>query len=139
MILIIKIIRWTALERSRKDLVNTRKVGTFYEEAACCFLKEQGIVILQRNFRCKTGEIDIIGRQGSCVIFFEVKYRKNDTYGNALMAVHPKKQNRICRCAAIYCLKNPWVKEFRYDVIGITDTGINWVQNAFSHRGYGFY
>ena len=125
--------------RSRKDLVNTRRIGAFYEEAACRYLKDRGIIILQQNFRCKAGEIDIIGRQGNCVIFFEVKYRKNDAYENALMAVHPKKQNKICRCAAIYCLQNPWVRELRYDVIGITDTRIRWMKNAFEHRGYVFY
>ncbi len=125
--------------RSRKDLMNTRRIGTFYEEAACRFLEEQGIIILQQNFKCKAGEIDIIGRQGNCVIFFEVKYRKNDTYENALMAVHPKKQQRICRCAAIYCLQHSDTKEIRYDVIGITNTRIQWIKNAFEHKGYCFY
>lgn len=127
------------LERSRKDFVNKRSVGTFYEERACEFLQEQGIIILKRNFRCKQGEIDIIGKDGNCIVFFEVKYRSCDNYGHALLAVDTKKQDRICRCATFFCTQNKWVREFRYDVIGISDTKIEWIKDAFCHRGYGFY
>jgi len=128
-----------ALERSRKDFVNKRQIGTFYETCACEYLQEHGIRILKRNYRCKAGEIDIIGKDGNCIVFFEVKYRKSDEYGHALLAVDARKQNRICRCAAIYCMQNAWINMFRYDVIGISDTGIEWIKNAFSHKGYGFY
>ncbi len=127
------------MERSRKVFVNKRSIGTFYEERACEYLQEQGICIVKRNFRCKTGEIDIIGKDGDCVVFFEVKYRKTDDFGHAFFAVDKKKQKRICCCAMIYCMQNTWVKELRYDVIGISNTGIEWVKNAFSHMGYGFY
>ena len=119
--------------------MNKRRIGAFYEARACDYLKEHGIRILKKNYRCNAGEIDIIGKDGDCVVFFEVKYRKSEEYGPALLAVDGRKQNRICRCAAIYCMQNSWVKEFRYDVIGITDTKIEWIKNAFSHRGYGFY
>lgn len=119
--------------------MNKRKIGTFYEDRACAFLKEQGLHIIQQNFRCKFGEIDIICRQGDCIIFTEVKYRKNEAYGYALTAVDYKKQNRICKCASYFCMKNPWIKQIRYDVIGITDTKIEWIPDAFMHIGYGFY
>lgn len=119
--------------------MNKRRIGTFYEELACEYLQKQGIIILKKNYRCKTGEIDIIGKDKNCVVFFEVKYRKNDDFGHALLSVDAKKQNKICRCAAIYCMQNAFVQEFRYDVIGISDTKIEWIKNAFSHRGYGFY
>ena len=127
------------MERSRKDFVNKRRLGTFYEDAACEYFKKQGVRILQRNFRCKIGEIDIIGMIDDCVIFFEVKYRKNETYGQALTAVNDKKQIKICRCATVYCMLHPYITQIRYDVIGITDTKIDWICNAFPHRGYGFY
>lgn len=119
--------------------MNKRSIGTFYEERACEFLQEQGIIIIQKNFRCKQGEIDIIGKDGNCIVFTEVKYRKSDDYGHAFFAVDIKKQIKICRCAACFCMKNSWVSEFRYDVIGISDTKIEWIKDAFSHRGYGFY
>ncbi len=119
--------------------MNKRRVGTFYEERACEYLKKHGIIILKMNYRCKMGEIDIIGKDGNCVVFFEVKYRRNDDYGHAFFAVDTKKQYRICRCATCFCMQNAWVSEFRYDVIGISDTKIEWMKDAFSHRGYGFY
>lgn len=124
------------LERSRKVCVNTRKIGTFYEDAACEYLRKQNIRIIERNFRCRQGEVDIIGRQKDCVIFFEVKYRRSDSFGEALAAVPFQKQKKICKCADYYCMTHPWISCIRYDVIGITDTRIEWVQNAFSHIGY---
>lgn len=119
--------------------MNKRQIGAFYEEAACEYLEKQGVDILQKNYRCRMGEIDIIGKQGNCVIFFEVKYRKSDAVGNTLAAVDYKKQVTISRCAAVYCMQHPEVQEMRYDVIGINDTKIEWIRNAFPHRGYGFY
>jgi putative endonuclease len=119
--------------------VNKRLVGTFYEERAGEYLEKNGIVILKRNYRCKQGEIDIIGKDGNCVVFFEVKYRSCDNYGHALLAVDTKKQKKICKCATCFCMQNAWVNEFRYDVIAISDTKIEWMKNAFTHRGYGFY
>lgn len=127
------------MERSRKDCVNKRRLGTFYEDVACEYLKKQGVTILQRNFCCKMGEIDIIGKMDDCVIFFEVKYRKNETHGQALAAVDYKKQIKISRCANVYCMLHPYITRIRYDVIGITDTKIEWIPNAFLHKGYGFY
>ena len=119
--------------------MNKRQVGAFYEERACEYLQEHGIRIIKRNYRCKCGEIDIIGRDGTAVVFFEIKYRKSDEFGHGFFAVDARKQTKICRCAAVFCMQNPWVTEFRYDVIGILDTKIEWIKDAFPHRGYGFY
>jgi len=119
--------------------VNKRELGTFYEDAASEYLQRKGIMILERNFRCRMGEIDIIGKENDCVVFFEVKYRKSGEYGQAIAAVDYKKQKRISKCASFYCMQHPQIKCIRYDVIGITDTNIEWVKNAFPHRGYGFY
>ncbi len=119
--------------------MNKRSIGKQKEELAANFLQHQGVKILERNFSCKMGEIDIIGKDGDCVVFFEVKYRKSDDYGHAFFAVDNKKKNKICKCACVYCMQNTWVSKFRYDVIGISDTKIEWMKNAFSHSGYGFY
>lgn len=119
--------------------MNKRAVGSFYEEAAMEYLQSKGIKIIQKNFRCKNGEIDIIGKDGECTVFFEVKYRANEEYGGALMAVGKQKQRRICKCAMVYCMLHPEVKELRYDVIAITDSKIDWIQNAFLHIGYSIY
>ena len=116
--------------------MNKRRTGAFFEEAACVYLQKHGVIVLERNFRCRQGEIDIIGRQGDCVIFFEVKYRRTIHFGEALCAVPFAKQKKICQCAQVYCMYHPEVTHLRYDVIGITDTKISWVKNAFLHVGY---
>ncbi len=121
---------------AERFVMNTKNIGTFYEDSVYEYLKEQGIRILEQNFRCRQGEIDIIGRWKDCLIFFEVKYRKADSFGGALGAVDFRKQKKICRCADYYCMLHSWNGNLRYDVIGITDTKIEWIKDAFSHIGY---
>ena len=116
--------------------MNTRKTGAEYEALAEQYLQSQGIKIIERNYRKRNGEIDLIGKNQEYLIFFEVKYRKTDAYGGALQAVSYYKQKKICRCADYYCIIHPWIQQIRYDVVGITDTRIEWIKNAFSHIGY---
>lgn len=111
--------------------MNKRGTGTFYEEAVCNYLKNAGIEILERNYRCSMGEIDIIGTQGDVLIFFEVKYRKNDSFGDALEAVDLKKQKKIINCANYYLAFKQNDKYIRFDVIGITGDIIKWIKDAF--------
>ena len=118
--------------------MNKRKIGTLYEEMVCSFLEEKGMIILEKNYISKKGEIDIIARDGDCTVFVEVKYRTNNKFGNPLEAVTEHKKARICRTASYYCLKHKDVKEIRYDVIGILGNEILWIPNAFYHRGYCF-
>ena len=118
--------------------MNKRRVGTFYEEAVCEYLKNYNIKILANNFRCKSGEIDIIGQDGECTVFFEVKYRKNGAFGNPLDAITEQKQKTICKCAAYYCMQHKEITQVRYDVIGILGSEITWIKDAFEHRGYSF-
>ena len=58
--------------------MNKRKVGSWYETLACEYLKESGAIILNRNFRARNGEIDIIAKDGNYTCFIEVKYRKDN-------------------------------------------------------------
>ena len=119
--------------------MNKRAIGNFYEDLACDYLRENGILILQRNFRCKAGELDIIGRDNTTTVVFEVKFRQTDDFGGALHAVDFKKQKKICKCALIYCMLHPEISELRYDVIAISKTKIDWIKNAFDHIGYRVY
>lgn len=116
--------------------MNKRAIGSFYEDVACRYLEEQGLRIIERNYYCKAGELDLIGREGEYTVFFEVKYRKSDDFGGALLAVNRKKQRKICQSAMIYCLQHREVKQIRYDVIAITQTEVQWIKNAFDHLGY---
>lgn len=115
--------------------MNTRKTGAEYEALAEQYLKSQGIKIIERNYRNRNGEIDLIGKNQEYLIFFEVKYRKNQKSGNPAEAVNFYKQKKICQVADYYRLTHG-IGEFcaiRYDVISICGEEIVWYQNAFSH------
>lgn len=115
--------------------MNTRKKGKEYEEKAAEYLRSQGVWILECNYRVRIGEIDLVGRDGEYLIFFEVKYRRNNATGSPAEAVTYRKQKTICRVADYYRMFHQ-VGEFtpvRYDVVAICGEEITWYQNAFAH------
>ena len=75
------------------------EIGRKYEEKAAELLEKQGYFILERNYRCKQGEIDLIGKEGEYLCFIEVKYRSDLSYGSPLEAVTKAKQRKISRTA----------------------------------------
>ena len=114
--------------------MNKRQEGLKKEELASEYLNKQNVKILYRNFYTHHGEIDIIGKDGDYLVFFEVKYRKNSNYGNPLEAVDYRKQKSILDAARffLYKYKYPVDTFIRFDCIGITDSEFEWVKNAFS-------
>lgn len=101
--------------------MNKRQAGAFWEEAVTAYLMRSGVNILERNYRCSRGEIDIIGFHRGCLVFFEVKYRNDDRFGTALEAVGSAKQEKICRCADWYLWKHPAEGDvqIRFDVVAV--------------------
>lgn len=81
--------------------MNKRKTGQEQEAKAACFLKTQGYQILERNYRCKKGEIDLIAREGQYLVFVEVKYRSTNESGLPEEAVDLRKQRQISRVAGL--------------------------------------
>ena len=115
---------------------NNRKVGTAYEQAVGAFLEEQGYEILEYNYRCRSGEIDIVAKDGEYLVFCEVKFRKDNQAGNPLEAVDFKKQRIISKCA-FYYLSTHRLHDIpcRFDVIGVLGREITLVKNAFEYIG----
>lgn len=115
--------------------MNKRETGTERERQAAEYLAGQGMRIMERNFRCRQGEIDLIGRHQGYLVFVEVKYRRDSGRGSALEAVDYRKQCRICRTADYYRYTHRIGENVRvrYDVVGIQGDEISWIQNAFSH------
>lgn len=88
--------------------------------------------IVERNYRAKTGEIDIIAKKHGYTIFVEVKYRKNVSKGYPREAVNGFKQNQIKRTAAIYLMQhNLTDSNISFDVIEIIGTKVEHIKNAF--------
>jgi len=113
---------------------NKRKIGSHYEKQAGTFLEQQGFEILEYNFRCRSGEIDIIARKNKQLVFCEVKYRRDDSKGSPLEAVGIKKQRTISKCAMYYTTVHGLLyMEIRFDVIGIQGQELEWIPNAFNY------
>lgn len=116
---------------------NQRAIGSRYEEKAAAFLTEQGLTVVERNYRCGAGEIDIIAKDGSTWVFCEVKYRYDEGAGDPAEAVDGRKQQIIARAAAWYMRQRRLPEDVpcRFDVIAITGPGeacrIRWIPNAF--------
>ena len=116
---------------------NNRAVGSIYEEKIAAFLKQNGFVILERNYRNKRGEIDLIGLDpDGWLIFVEVKYRSSEYSGNPLAAVDERKQWIISKVAAGYLMTHYRSLDVkcRFDVVGIEGSEIRWIKNAFEFR-----
>lgn len=115
--------------------MNTRKTGAAYEQIAAQYLQKHGVKIIERNYRNRRGEIDLIGKDGEYTVFIEVKYRKDDKKGSPTEAVNFAKQRTICKVADYYRMTHG-MGEFsavRYDVVAIEGDVITWYQNAFAH------
>jgi putative endonuclease len=100
--------------------VLNKSIGSHGENIAEKHLKEMGYIILERNFKCKIGEIDIIAKDKSYICFIEVKTRYGSFYGSPGESVTKLKQYKIYRTAQSYIVKKKLHKfNFRFDVIEI--------------------
>lgn len=115
--------------------MNKRQTGAAAEDCAAKYLCGQGMRIVQRNYRCRQGEIDIIGYHEGYLVFVEVKYRSTAGRGCAEEAVGAAKQRQICRVADVYRYVHRVSSSVpvRYDVLAIQGEVIRWYQNAFPH------
>ncbi len=116
--------------------MNKRRTGTAAESRAAAYLSEKGVWIVEKNFRNRHGEIDLIGYHEGYLVFFEVKYRRNNNSGWPEAAVDYRKQKQICQVAAYYRYmhKVSLNTSIRYDVVAIEGQEIRWYQNAFEHH-----
>lgn len=121
-----------------KDTIAGKRktTGARGEEIAAGFLEKLNFRILQRNFRCRCGEVDIIARDGKTLVFVEVKTRRNASYGLPQLAVTPFKQRQISKAALTYLSKNSLMKEdARFDVVSVllldSSPVIDHIRNAF--------
>lgn len=126
------------------------QTGQENEQRAEQFLKQQGLKLVERNYRCKLGEIDLIMRDGKSLVFVEVRFRKSAHYGSASESVNYFKQQKLIKAAQHYLLSLNTASEpmCRFDVVAITQTAtktnqrqtltnveqkpIEWIADAFS-------
>ena len=98
----------------------TEAVGAYGERVAEAHLREQGMVILDRNWRCPAGELDIVARDGDVLVFCEVKTRRGTGFGWPLEAVTATKAARLRRLAAAWTqARGLHLPEIRIDLVGV--------------------
>ena len=119
---------------------DTRSVGAQAERRALRFLLGQGLRTVSRNFRSRSGEIDLIMLHGDCLAFIEVRYRHSTRFSAPALTVDRVKQKKILRTAAYFLATERRFGRHttRFDVISITgseDTGLEWIQDAFRPNG----
>jgi len=116
---------------------NTRQRGGHWEQVAEAFLNGRGIKTLKRNYQVRSGEIDLVMRDGDTLVFTEVRYRGNDGHGSGAESVTRAKQRRVISAAQRFLQSHP-TEQFRpcrFDVISVGTregrTLLNWIRNAF--------
>src|SRR5687768_1468805 len=96
------------------------QTGNKGESLACEYLASLGYKIMDRNFRIRGGEVDIVAREGEYLVFIEVKTRYSHEYGLPVESITPWKIRALKKSAAFYCMKINWEdKPYRIDFIGI--------------------
>jgi putative endonuclease len=97
-----------------------RRLGAYGEQLAARYLSDRGLTVVDRNWRCAHGEIDLVARDGDCLVFCEVKTRTSERFGGPVEAVHGVKLARLRRLAAAWLQSHDLrVGRVRIDVIGI--------------------
>ena len=134
-----KLLSKNSCNKENKTAVS---IGNLGEEAAVKALKKQKYEILERNYRTKMGEIDIIAKDGEYTVFVEVRLRKTNDFGSPADTIDERKQQKIIKTAQYYATQNDiYDTPMRFDAVLInakvqngklTDTNIEIIKNAFT-------
>ena len=113
--------------------MTTLNKGKFAENKACQFLLQQGLTLIEKNYRCRNGEIDLIMRDKDQIVFIEVRYRKNEDYGTAIDTINQSKVKKLVTTANHYLTTHQLDTPARFDIIGF-DASLtpNWICDAFN-------
>jgi putative endonuclease len=109
--------------------------GACAEQLAAHFLQQQGLKLLQQNYRCRLGEIDLILQDGDTLVFTEVRLRSRSDFGGAAASIDARKQAKLVRAAQHYLATLAHVPPCRFDAV-LLDTldykRMEWVRDAFT-------
>lgn len=112
--------------------MHTTGRGRLAEARAAAHLSSLGYAIVEQNYRCPVGELDLVAREGGDLVFVEVRSRADGEHGDASLAVGAAKQRRVARVAEYYLLdRRPSDETCRFDVVAITGEVIEVFRDAF--------
>ena len=111
---------------------NTQQRGRDAEDRAAALLSRHGLRLMQRNYRCRGGEIDLVMRDGELLVFVEVRFRNSVAFGGALVSIDQRKRRRLLNAANHFIVNSGWQGPFRFDVVGFDgDREAHWIRDAF--------
>ena len=111
----------------------SRLRGKKAEDLACCYLQQQGLTLVTRNYHCRHGELDLIMLDDDIVVFVEVRLRNNQRYGSALESIDAHKRRKLIFTANHYLQQETQLPATRFDVITLNDDNtLEWFYDAFS-------
>ncbi len=113
-----------------KDTTTAR--GRLAEDRALAYLRDQGLVLLERNVRSRRGEIDLVMRDAETLVFIEVRQRRNPHFGGAAASISATKRARLWRAAEIYLLRFRPPPACRFDAICIDGDALVWLKHILS-------
>lgn len=106
--------------------------GACGEDRAARALRERGYRVVERNFRCRQGELDAVAYDGRTLVFVEVRTRRDARHGGARFAFGATKQRQVARVAAAYVsIRRPRFDRCRFDVVAVTGDQLEIIQDAF--------
>ena len=107
--------------------------GRDAEDTAAAFLRSRGLTILERNYRCRLGEIDLIARDGETTVFVEVRRRASSSFGGAAASITASKRLKLLKAARHYMSRLRTFPQCRFDALLIEGEPphIDWIRNAF--------
>ncbi len=114
--------------------LNINNQGLIAEHTAEAYLKKQGLSLLEKNFSCRFGEIDLVMRDGNTLVFVEVRLRSNAKFGSAAQSINHSKQEKLIRTAQFYLQQKDLALACRFDVVLFNERqmqSIEWIRNAF--------
>ena len=108
--------------------------GEDAENLAAAFLQRAGLTLVERNFRCRFGEIDVIAREGATLVFVEVRMRSSERFGGAAASITAAKRTKLLRTARFYLAGVARAPACRFDALLINgnNDSIEWVKNAIA-------
>lgn len=109
--------------------------GERAEQIAAHYLQRRGLELVERNYRCRYGEIDLILRDGDTLVFAEVRLRSRGDFGGAAASIDAAKQARLARAAQHYLAARTRVPPCRFDAVllsSLDGDSVEWVRNAFA-------
>lgn len=123
-------------------MATTREQGEYTENLACQYLEQKGLKLLERNFHCRLGEIDLIMKHNDSLVFVEVRYRRNSNFGSGAESITTNKQSKLIKTASVYLQRHAKLakKPARFDVVSISgpiettnieNIEFDWIENAF--------